>query len=210
MTIDTEVINKATAVLKLSGRLDTANAALLEQKIRQWGSDITMLILDFEKLDYISSMGLRVLLSAKKASKEKNREFVIRNMCEAVREVFEIAGFINLIVREEGFAVVRGDEGDAILLSLNGKMGTENIPAVQEELAAIRRQRLQRLGVSKVILDMRKLYCILPGALRHLNQAIADTAWEGRDLSVRNAPLDYLEEIESLGMGELAREAEDR
>jgi anti-sigma B factor antagonist len=203
MTIETEVENKTTAVLKLSGRLDTANAPILEQKIKQWGDGITELILDFEDVEYISSMGLRVLLSAKKASREKNRQFVIRRMNDIVREVFEMTGFINLIVREEGFAVVRRDEdGGETTLFLNGELAPDGVPAVTAELSKIK----VRLGDSGrrpvVVLDMSKLYFIMPGALRQLKQALDETDWEGRRILVRNVPPDYNDEVKACRLGE--------
>ncbi|MCL2193421.1 MAG: STAS domain-containing protein [Treponema sp.] len=203
MTIDIEVNNRTTAILKLSGRLDTANAPLLEQKIKQWGDEITELVLDFDGLDYISSMGLRVLLNAKKASKEKNRQFVIKNISQSVREVFELTGFVNLVVREEGFAVLRRDEPEGIVLYLNGEMANENITVVLEELAKIKENGSLVDYPVTVILDMEKLYCMLPSALKQLRQAIADTAWRNRNLFVRNVPKDYLNEIGSGGFGQL-------
>jgi len=201
MTIDTEVENRTTAILKISGRLDTANASLLEQKIKQWGDEITLLILDFGEVDYISSMGLRVLLHAKKTSKEKQREFVIRNMTGSVREVFELTGFINLIVREEGFAFVRKDEPQGIVLYLNGELAVEGIPAVLEELAKIRDCEKPKGTPVTVVMDMKKIYCIMPGALKHLRQAIDDTEWENRKLLVTNVPSDYRKEAENAGLG---------
>jgi anti-sigma B factor antagonist len=206
MTISTEVENKATAVLRISGRLDTANAPLLEQKIKQWGGEITELILDFAEVDYISSMGLRVLLSAKKSSKEKNRQFVVRNMTDQVREIFEMAGFINLIVREEGFAAVRRDEGARIVLCLNGELAIDGVPAVRDELAKIKSDWDYTGSPADVILDMEKLYCILPGALRHLARAVEETDWEGRNLLLRSVPPDYAKEFSDAGLSGPAHE----
>jgi len=203
MTIETEVVSKTKAVMKLSGRLDTANAPLLEQKIRQWGGDITELVLDFGELEYISSMGLRVLLSAKKASAEKKRQFSIRNMSESVREVFEMTGFISLIVREEGFAVVRRDEPGGVALLLSGELANESARAVAEELAGIK-ARWGGGGIASVVLDMKDLGCIMPDALLHLSRAVAETAWDGRELSVRNVPADYAKEVGAAGLGEIA------
>jgi len=203
MTIDTEKKNRTTVILKLSGRLDTANAPLLEQKIKQWGNEITEMILDFENLDYISSMGLRVLLNAKKSSTEKKRQFIIKKVSPSVREVFELTGFVNLVVQEEGFAVLRRDESNGIVLYLNGELASENIPAVLEELVKIKEHGSHMDCPVTVILDMEKLYCILPGAFRQLRQAIADTEWTNRKLLVRNVPKDYPKEIEIGGLGQL-------
>ena len=206
MTIDTEVISKTTVALKLSGRLDTANSPLLEQKINHWGDEVTTLVLDFKDLEYISSIGLRVLLHAKKTLKDKNRDLIIKNMAEAVREVFELTGFINLIVREEGFAVVRKDEPGKIVLYLNGELTTEGVPTISEELIKIKKHESEKCTPITIILDMEKLYCILPNALKHLRQAIADSVWVGRALLVRNVPVEYSSEMEAEGLGELAKE----
>lgn len=96
MIIDTETVEKTT-VLTLRGRLDTVNAPQLEQAIKQMGDDISELVLDFADIEYISSMGLRVLLQTHRAMKGKNKRFMVRNMRESVREVFEMTGFAGII-----------------------------------------------------------------------------------------------------------------
>jgi anti-sigma B factor antagonist len=101
MTIEQEKVDLTTVALILSGRLDAANAPLLEEKIKQLGNDIRELVLDFSGLTYISSVGLRVLLHAKKVFKKDNRKLTIKNMNETVREVFEMTGFLKLIAQEE-------------------------------------------------------------------------------------------------------------
>ena len=210
MTIEQERSDKSTMVLTLLGRLDTANAPLLERKILQCGEEISHLILDFAGLDYISSMGLRVLLQAQKSFKERQGRLTIKNMCASVRAVFEMTGFLSLMVQEEKFVVIRKDEPDGIVLSLNGDLKLENIPMVLAELSNIKKQKSYKpitkelvmsdelnkvldnggiaAGPVTVILDMEKLTDFAPVAIKHLSQAIADTAWEGRNLSVKNAP----------------------
>ena len=206
--------NKSTVLLSLSGRLDTASTPQLERKIKQWGTDITELILDFKELSYISSMGLRVLLQAKKAFKEDGRKLTIRNMSDAVREVFEMTGFLNLMVQEERFIVIRKDEPDAIVLSLNGEMNVENVPMVAKELSNIKEQKSrnqlkdgterdsQTPDPATVILDLEKVTSISPSALKQLKQAIENTAWEKRTLKIRNAAPDIWAELEKEGIGE--------
>jgi len=100
MNIEQERIDKSKAVLTLNGRLDTANAPLLESKIKEQ-EDITELTLDFKGVDYISSMGLRVLLQAKKTMKSEGVRMTINNMRDSVREIFEITGFLKLMARED-------------------------------------------------------------------------------------------------------------
>jgi anti-sigma B factor antagonist len=97
MTIDHERKNKTTVVLTLTGRLDTVSSPLLEQKIKQWGEDVREIILDFAELSYISSMGLRVLLHAKKEMKQEGRQLTIKNMGASIRDVFEMTGFLQFM-----------------------------------------------------------------------------------------------------------------
>ena len=100
MDIEQERIGKSTVALTLNGRLDTVNAPLLGSKIEEQ-EDITELELDFKGVTYISSMGLRVLLQAKKTMKTRGVRMSIKNMRDSVREIFEMTGFLNLMMKEE-------------------------------------------------------------------------------------------------------------
>lgn len=83
----------------LEGRLDTTTAPSLESELKSSLDDISELYLDFEKLEYISSAGLRVLLSAQKVM-NKQGKMVIRNVCDDIAEVFEITGFSDILTIE--------------------------------------------------------------------------------------------------------------
>ena len=78
----------------LEGRLDTLTSPELEEKLEPALEGVTKLIFDFEKLEYISSAGLRILLTAMQVMEEQG-SMVVKNVCEEVREVFEITGFID-------------------------------------------------------------------------------------------------------------------
>ena len=77
------------------GRLDTNTAPELERFLEDNTEGIERMILDFTKLDYISSAGLRVLLSANKKFGYEN--LVVRNANEIVTEVFEVTGFSDIL-----------------------------------------------------------------------------------------------------------------
>ena len=98
MTI-TKNQNGNTLEIALEGRLDTMTAPELETELKQSMDGMDSLILDFSKLDYISSAGLRVLLSAHKVMSGKNG-MKIRNMNEIVQEVFEVTGFADILTIE--------------------------------------------------------------------------------------------------------------
>ena len=91
--------NVEELVLQIVGRLDTTTAPALEKTIMENISEIKNLILDFKELEYISSAGLRVLLSAQKKMQQIGKMKVI-NVCEEVMEVFEITGFADILVIE--------------------------------------------------------------------------------------------------------------
>ena len=91
--------NVEELVLQIVGRLDTTTAPALDKTIMENIGGIRSLILDFKGLEYISSAGLRVLLSAQKKMQQIGKMKVI-NVCEEVMEVFEITGFADILVIE--------------------------------------------------------------------------------------------------------------
>lgn len=83
-------------VLKLEGRLDTTTAPELEKTINGEGDALKNLVLDFAGVDYISSAGLRVLLSAQKKMNVQGRMELI-NVKETVMDIFEMTGFADIL-----------------------------------------------------------------------------------------------------------------
>lgn len=98
MTIQ-KTLNGNTLTLALEGRLDTTTAPQLEAELKASLEGITELDLDFEKLEYLSSAGLRVLLAAQKVMNRQGK-MVIRHVNETIQEVFEVTGFIDILTIE--------------------------------------------------------------------------------------------------------------
>ena len=98
MTIDKQ-LNGSELTLTLNGRLDTTTAPELENAIKENIAGVTNLVMDFAGLEYLSSAGLRVILSAQKTMNRQG-EMVIRNVNETINEVFEITGFIDILTIE--------------------------------------------------------------------------------------------------------------
>ena len=96
-------IQKAAAngqlVLALEGRLDTTTAPALEEELNASLAGVTSLVLDMTALEYISSAGLRVLLSAQKRMNAQG-EMKIRSVNETVMEIFEVTGFSDILTIE--------------------------------------------------------------------------------------------------------------
>lgn len=95
MTIDIKKSVEET-VIQVLGRLDTITAPALDKTISDGLEEMKNLVLDFKNLEYISSAGLRVLLSAQKKIQSKGTMKII-NVCEEVMEVFEITGFADIL-----------------------------------------------------------------------------------------------------------------
>ena len=91
--------NGAEYTFTVEGRLDTNTSPELEAKINEVIGNANKLIIDLGNLEYISSAGLRVLLGAAQVMEGKG-EMVVRNVTEAVREVFDLTGFNNLFTIE--------------------------------------------------------------------------------------------------------------
>ena len=92
----TKNLNGTALNIALEGRLDTTTAPELEQALKGNMDAATALMLDCAKLDYISSAGLRVLLSAHKAMSKKGGMKVV-NANEMVKEVFDVTGFADIL-----------------------------------------------------------------------------------------------------------------
>ena len=89
--------NAEATVIAVVGRLDTTSAPALEKAINEDIGDAKNLVLDLKGVQYISSAGLRVLLSAQKKM-QKIGSMKVSNVCQAVMEVLEMTGFADILV----------------------------------------------------------------------------------------------------------------
>lgn len=96
----TEIKKSAEAtIIEITGRLDTTTAPSLDKTINEDIGESKNLVLDLAGMEYISSAGLRVLLSAQKKMQKIGSMKVI-NVCAEVMEVFEMTGFADILVIE--------------------------------------------------------------------------------------------------------------
>lgn len=98
MTITTNRKDRELTVT-LEGRLDTLTAPDLEEQLEPALNGVEKLVFDFEKLTYISSAGLRVMLDAMQAMEGKGK-LVVRNVAPQVMDVFQVTGFLEDLVIE--------------------------------------------------------------------------------------------------------------
>ncbi|MCQ2054163.1 MAG: STAS domain-containing protein [Fibrobacter sp.] len=95
MLIEKKVEN-AVMEIALDGRLDTMTAPQLETEIMGKLDGITDLRFDFVKLTYISSAGLRVLLTAQKIMNKQGR-MIVQNVCPEIKDILEVTGFSDIL-----------------------------------------------------------------------------------------------------------------
>lgn len=98
MTINKEIQEKSLT-LAVEGRVDTMTAPDLEKEIKESIEGIEELTFDFSKLEYISSAGLRVLLSAQKIMNKQGTMKVI-HADGPIMEIFEVTGFTDILTIE--------------------------------------------------------------------------------------------------------------
>ena len=95
----TKNTNETELTVTLTGRLDTTTAPELEKELKASLDGVTTLVIDMTALDYISSAGLRVLLSAQKTM-NKQGEMKVVHVGETIMEIFEVTGFSDILTIE--------------------------------------------------------------------------------------------------------------
>ena len=98
MTIN-KTRNNSELTLFVEGRLETTTAPALESVIKNELEGVTALVLDFSKLEYISSAGLRVLLTAQKIMNRQGA-MKVTGVNEIVAEIFDVTGFSDILTVE--------------------------------------------------------------------------------------------------------------
>lgn len=95
MTI-TKTLDGTNLTIALEGRLDTTTSPQLEGDMHPDIDSATEVTFDLEKLAYISSAGLRVLLSAQKIM-NKQGKMTIKNVCPEIMDIFDVTGFVDIL-----------------------------------------------------------------------------------------------------------------
>jgi anti-sigma B factor antagonist len=98
MNID-KIVEEDKLVIRLEGRLDTNTAPVLEEELKTDLPGVKELVLDFKELKYISSAGLRLVLSTQKTMNIQG-SMVIKDVNDFIMEVFEATGFIDILTIE--------------------------------------------------------------------------------------------------------------
>lgn len=89
--------NEKELVMSVEGRVDTITSQDLEKEINDEIGNFDSIVLDFEKLEFISSAGLRVLIATQKKLKKDDIPLVIKNVNATIKEIFRMSGFDKIL-----------------------------------------------------------------------------------------------------------------
>ena len=89
--------NGTTLDIALEGLLDTKTSPELEQVIQDNAADVTTINFDFAKLEYLTSAGLRALLTARQEMDDKDGEMTLKNVSEDIMQIFTMTGFADIL-----------------------------------------------------------------------------------------------------------------
>jgi len=92
-----EIKHGKEMIIAFEGRLDTVSSSELSKKLEKENITEDLVIFDMEKTEYISSAGLRLLISLKKSLAEKGKSLEIHSLNEVCKEVFRVTGFNNVL-----------------------------------------------------------------------------------------------------------------
>ncbi len=87
----------ATLNISLEGLLDTKTSPELEKVIQENAADVTEINFDFEKLEYLTSAGLRALLTARQVMDDKDGTMTIKNVSADIMDIFKLTGFAGIL-----------------------------------------------------------------------------------------------------------------
>jgi anti-sigma B factor antagonist len=138
----------------ISGRLDAEQSPELEAHLKRVTIPVREIVFDFAGVTYVSSMGLRIVLVAYKLMHSRGGTFRMINIPDAVKDVFELTGFMKTFERDEILVIVQKEKG--LVSATYALIGT-----LDKSTASILKKELMPLsgtnGTQKIDLDCAEL-----------------------------------------------------
>lgn len=91
-----KTLNGTELTIELSGRLDTRTAPKLESEMKRSLNGVSLLVLDLNNLEYVSSAGLRIFLMSQKVMNKQGR-MIVKNVKDVIMDIFEVTGFVDIL-----------------------------------------------------------------------------------------------------------------
>jgi anti-sigma B factor antagonist len=168
--------NGADLILTIRGKLDANEGDLLQKRFDQIKFQTKNLTIDLSELKFLSSAGIRIIITIMKDMNARKGKFTISKISSEVREVFNVAGLIDLFVQDEKyFLVVKEKAGTKAVLTM---AGDPDLKAGQNLWDHIR--ELQAQGIREFVLDMTGTKSTTPKFEEKLAEIIAETDKKGK------------------------------
>jgi anti-sigma B factor antagonist len=185
-------------ILAIEGKLDAVTSPNLEQVFFNLSPIIKEVILDFSKLTYISSLGLRAILQGFKQMKGRGGKLRVINIPDSVHSVFEMSGFIGAFVRDEKFvAIEKEDAIDHTTYSLSGVLDSAGAYSLKLKC----QEKDRRSGC--IILDCQALQSITEEGCEELISIRYTCSEQGANLLLKNISESVSDEIKSFKKTEI-------
>jgi anti-sigma B factor antagonist len=163
-------------ILTIRGKLDANEGDLLQKRFDQIKFQTTNLALDLSDLRFLSSAGIRIIITIMKEMNARKGKFTISKISPEVREVFNVAGLIDLFVQDEKyFLVVKEKTGIRAVLTM---AGDPDLKAGQDLGDHIK--DLQAQGIKEFVLDMTGAKSTTPKFEEKLAEIITETDKKGK------------------------------
>ncbi|MDR3324765.1 MAG: STAS domain-containing protein [Spirochaetaceae bacterium] len=186
--------------IALEGRLDATTAPAFEEVFQRLNPIVMEFVLDLSALSYISSLGLRAILTLFKKMKARGGRLSVVNISDKVRPIFEMSGFIDTFVRDEKLVIIeKGRDGDALEYALQGTLDSLEESNLEPCLTRIKKEE----GIRLALLDCAGLVEITPDGCRSLQSLKEGLAAKKRFLHLKNVSEPLARRIEELGFGSL-------
>jgi len=169
-------------ILTLEGSLNINSSKHLERYVQRIDYRVQELHLDLRHLRYISSDGLRTIMLMLKTMRAKGGRLIIPAISEAVRDVFNLTGMIDVFLRDERLVILETERSpDRIVYTATGNMGVNTLSKIQSLLLD-----LENSGAREVIIDCTKVTSVAPMVAQSLKYEVGRLASKGTQINLVN------------------------
>ncbi|MFP3041437.1 STAS domain-containing protein [Treponema primitia] len=153
-----EVQKGTKLILTIRGRLDANEGDLLQKRFKQIKIMTTDLTLDLSELKFLSSAGIRIIITIMKEMNAKKGTFTISKISPEVREIFNVVGLIDLFVQDEKYVIVVKEKSETkAVLTMSGNPDLKSGRDLSDHI-----KELQARGITEFVLDMTGIATTTP------------------------------------------------
>jgi anti-sigma B factor antagonist len=155
-----ENVNGENVLLTVEGWLDAENTPRLQERVEKLGAKARRMTFDFSELKYISSSGLRVLITAIKLLEPRHGKVAISRISPDIREVFEMSGLLDQFVQDEKHVMIEKRESPTEMrLLIGGDIDMSTFISLRLKLS-----EYESMGIKHIIIEKQENTKLCPEA----------------------------------------------